>query len=194
MAFDGTYYKVYQFKKLFFQRASGAAIVETEFPWPNKLAPNGETQTFTWQGGAQRKDLVVLVAQRWTLDLDAVPSAAHASLFGKSEITDAGAADAYFDVSTLVGLGGGNDTGGVQVGMRAVANAIKGASEETIELNLWAPLCTVTLTQAMGLNTDGTADKTQYSISATKTAEDITGAAIVGASSSGEFFFIGEAA
>lgn len=194
MAFDGTYYKIYQFKRLFFQRASGAAIVETEFPWPNKLAPNGETQTFTWQGGGRRKDLKILVAQSWTLDLDAVPSAAHAELFDKDEITDAGAADAYFDVSTLVGFGGGSDTSGVQAGMRAVANALIGDSEETIELDLWAPLCTVTLAAAMGLNTDGTADKTQYSISATKTTEDITGADIVGASSDGEFFFIGEAA
>lgn len=194
MAFDGTYYKVYQFKRLFFQRASGAAIVETEFPWPNKLAPNGETQTFTWQGGGQRKDLIILVAQRWTLDLDAVASAAHADLFGKDEITDAGAADSYFDVSTLVGFGGGDDAGGVSAGMRAVANALAGDSEETVELNLWAPVCTITLAAAMGLNTDGTADKTQYSISATKTAIDITGADIVGASDDGEFFFIGEGA
>lgn len=194
MAFDGTYYKVYQFKKLFFQRASGAAIVETEFPWPNKLAPNGETQTFTWQGGGRRKDLVILLAQRWTLDLDAVDSAAHASLFDKNEITDPGVADAYFDISTLVGFGGGSDASGVQAGMRAVANALKGDSEETVELNLWAPVCTITLAAAMGLNTDGTADKTQYSISATKTTKDITGATIAGAASDGEFFFIGEGA
>jgi hypothetical protein len=194
MAFDGTYYKVYQFKKLYFQKNSSGTIVETEFKWPNKLAPNAETQSFTWQGGGQRKDLIILVAQRWTLDLDAVASAAHAGLFTKAEITDAGVADSYFDVSTLVGFGGGNDVSGVSVGMRAVANALAGDNETPIELNLWAPVCTLTLAAAMGLDTTSTADKMQYSISATKTTKDITGATIAGAASDGDFFFIGAGA
>lgn len=191
MAFDGTYYKVYEFKQLFFQKESGGAIVETEFPWPNKLTPSSDQVTYEWQGGGQKKKVIALVAQNWTIDLDAVPSAAHKSLFGKSEITDPGVADALFDVSTLVGFGGGNDTSGVTVGMRAVANALAGDGEDVVELDLWAPVCVVTLAAAMGLTSGGIGDKTQYAISATKTTVDITGGTITGASADGEFFFIG---
>src|ERR1051326_1291734 len=101
MAFDGTYYKVYEFKHVYFQKNNSGTISETEFRWPNKLTPSSEQQTYEWQGGGSKKKITRLVAQNGTLDLDAVPSAAHASLFGKAEITDAGVADSYFDVSTL---------------------------------------------------------------------------------------------
>lgn len=193
MAFDGTYLKVYEFKKVYFQYDSTGAIAETEFPWPNALKPSSETVEYVWQGGGSRKKVSVLIAQNWTLDLDAIPLAAHKSLFGKSEITDPGVADSYFDVSTMVGFGGGNDVSGVTRGMRAVANALAGDSETALEVVLWAPICTVTLSAVAGLSSGNVADKTQYSISATKTAVDITGATITGASSGGEFFFIGEA-
>jgi hypothetical protein len=192
MAFDGTYYKVYSFKKVYIQRNSTGTIVETEFPWPNALKPSSEQQTYTWSGGGAQKKVTVLIAQNWTLDLDVIPLSAHATIFGKAEVTDAGAADSLFDVSTLVGFGGGNDASGVSRGLRATANSYEGAMETAVEIALWAPVCTITLSQAMGLNTDGTADKTQYSFSATKTTVDITGATITGAASDGDFFFIGE--
>lgn len=194
MAFDGTYYKVYEFKKVYFQKNNSGTIVETEFQWPNKLTPASETQDYEWVGGGQKKKITLLVAQNWTLDLDAIPNAAHASLFSKAEITDAGVADSYFDVSTLVGYGGGNDASGISVGMRATANALAGDTEEVVTLDLWAPVCVLTLSSAMGLQSGNVADKTQYSISATKTTKDITNATIAGAASDGDFFFIGEAA
>jgi hypothetical protein len=194
MAFDGTYYKVYEFKKVYIQSNNSGAIAETEFPWPNALKPASEQQTYEWSGGGQKKKISLLIAQNWTLDLDAIPLAAHKTIFGKTEITDAGVADAYFDISTLVGFGGGNDAGGVTRGLRATANALGGATEEAVEINLWAPICTVTLSAAMGLSAGNIADKTQYSFSATKTTVDVTGATITGASSDGEFFFIGEGA
>lgn len=191
MAFDGTYYKVYTFKKVYIQRNSTGTIVETEFPWPNALKPASEQQTYEWSGGGQKKKVTVLIAQNWTLDLDAVPLAAHATIFGKSEIT-AGPETAKWDLSTMVGFGGGNDASGVARGMRCTANAYEGATETAIEVGLWAPVTTITLSQAMGLSTDGIADKTQYSFSATKTLVDITGATITGGSSDGEFFYVGE--
>lgn len=194
MAFDGTYYKIYSFKKLYIQSNNTGTIVETEFPWPNALKPSSENQTYTWSGGGARKIVNVLIAQNWTLDLDAVPLAAHKTIFGKTEITDAGAADAYFDISTLVGFGGGSDASGVSRGLRAVANSYEGATDTAVEFNVWAPVTTITLAAGPGLNTDGTSDKVQYAFSATKTAVDITGATITGASSDGEFFFLGESA
>lgn len=194
MAFDGTYYKVYELTKAYIQKNNAGTIVETELPWANKLTPASETTTYEWQGSGQKKKITLLIAQNWTLDLDAVPSTQHASLFGKSEITDAGAADAYFDVSTLVGFGGGNDAQGISVGLRAEANALGGATEEVVTVELWAPVTTMTLSAVMGLTAGQTGDKTQYSFSATKTAVDITGASIAGASSDGEFFFVGESA
>lgn len=194
MAFDGTYYKVYEFKKVYIQKNTTGTIVETELEWPNKLTPASETQTYEWQGGGSKKKITLLIAQNWTLDLDAVNNSQHASLFTKAEVTDAGAADAYFDVSTLVGYGGGNDASGITVGLRAVANSLMGDTETVQELNLWAPVCTMTLAAAMGLTSGNIADKMQYSFSATKTTVDITGATITGAASDGDFFFIGEAA
>jgi hypothetical protein len=192
MAFDGTYYKVYEIKRALIQRNNAGAIASTELKWANKLTPASETATYEWQGSNQKKKITLLIAQNWTLDLDALSLDAHAAIFGKAEITDAGAADALFDVSTMVGFGGGNDASGVSRGLYIVANALAGDTETVVELALWAPVCTVTLTQAMGLNSGGTADKTQYSFSATKTTVDITGTAIVGASADGEFFYIGE--
>lgn len=194
MAFDGSYYKVYEFKQVFFQKNNTGTISETEFHWPNKLTPSSEQQTYEWQGGAQKKKVSILIAQNWTLDLDVVDLAAHASVFSKSEVTDAGVADAYFDISTLVGFGGGNDAGGVSRGLRATAYAYAGATDTPVTLNIWAPVCTITLAAAMGLQSGNIADKTQYSISATKTLVDITGATITGAASDGDFFFIGAGA
>src|SRR5690349_13197433 len=183
MAFDGTYYKVYEFKQVFIQKNSTGTIVETELKWPNKLTPASEQQTYEWQGGGQKKKISILIAQSWTLDLDAVVNDAHKSLFTKSEITDAGVADAYFDVSTLVGYGGGNDAAGISVGLRAEANALAGVTDTVVTLNLWAPVCTLTLNSAMGLQSGNVADKMQYSLSATKTTVDITGATITGSAS-----------
>jgi hypothetical protein len=191
MAFDGTYYKVFSFKKVYIQRNSTGTIVETEFPWPNALKPSSEQQTYEWAGGGAKKKVSVLIAQNWTLDLDVIPLAAHATIFGKAEIT-AGPGTGSWDLSTMVGFGGGNDASGVSRGFRATANSYEGATDTAVEIAVWAPVATLTLSAAMGLNTDGTADKTQYSISATKTLVDITGATITGGSSDGEFFYIGE--
>lgn len=192
MAYDGTYYKVFEFKKLFFQYDSAGAIAETEFPWPNALKPATETQDYTWQGGGSRKKVTSLIAVNYTLDLDALPLSAHKTVFAKSEITDAGVADSYFDISTLTGFGGGNDVSGVTRGVRATANAYAGDTDVAVEITLWIPVATITLAQIAGFSSGNIADKTQYNISATKTAVDITGAAIAGASSGGEFFWIGE--
>jgi hypothetical protein len=192
MAFDGTYYKVYEFYKVYFQSNSTGTIVETEFPWPNALKPAYETQDYEWQGGATKKKVTALIAANWTLDLDAIPLSAHATLFTKAEITDAGAADAYFDVSTMVGFGGGNDVSGVSRGMRAVAYSYAGATDTPVHLNIWAPVATITLGAIGGLSTGNIGDKTTYNISATKTLVDITGATITGGSADGELFYIGE--
>ena len=192
MAFDGTYYKVFSLKHVYIQANNTGTITETEFKWPNAFKPSSETQDYVWAGGGAKKKVTVLVAQNWTLDLDAIDLASHATIFGKAEVTDAGAADAYFDVSTLVGFGGGSDASGVSRGLRVIADAYAGATDSAVQVSLWAPVCTITLAQAMGLNTDGIADKTQYSFSATKTTVDITGATITGAASDGDFFFIGE--
>lgn len=192
MAFDGTYYKVYEFARVYFQSNSTGTIVETEFPWPNALKPAYESQEYVWQGGAAKKKVTVLIAANWTLDLDVIPLSGHATLFTKPEITDAGAADAYFDISTMVGFGGGNDVSGVSRGLRAVAYSYAGATDIPVELNIWAPVSTVTLGAIGGLSSGNIADKTTYNISATKTAVDITGATITGGSSGGEMFYIGE--
>lgn len=188
MALD--YYKIYEFEQVFFQRSVSGAIVETEFKWPNKLTPQSELQTFQWEGGGQKKKIVVLTAQNWDLDLDAVPNAQHATIFGKGAITSG--VPATMVQNTAVGYGGGSDAGGVTVGMRAVANALRGDTEQVVKLDVWAPICTVTLAQAMGLQAGNIGDKTKYNISATKTTKDITGLTISGASSDGEFFFIAE--
>lgn len=192
MAFDGTYYKVYELKKVFFQHDNTGAIASTEFPWPNALKPATESQDYVWQGGGQRKKVTVLIAVNWTLDLDAIPLSAHKTVFGKSEITDPGTADSLFDVSTMVGFGGGNDVSGVTRGLYATAYALAGDTETALEIAIWAPICTITLGQIAGLSSGNTADKTTYNISATKTAVDITNTSIAGSSSGGEFFFIGE--
>jgi len=194
MAFDGLYYKVYEFYKVYIQSNTTGTIVETEFPWPNALKPAYESQDYEWAGGAAKKKVTTLIAVNWTLDLDVIPLAAHAGIFGKAEVTDAGAADAYFDVSTLVGFGGGNDTSGVTRGLRAIAYSYAGDTETAVNLNIWAPVCTITLGAVGGLSTGNVGDKTTYNISATKTAVDITAATITGAASGGDFFFIGEAA
>lgn len=191
MAFDGTYYRVYSLKKVYIQANSTGTIVETEFPWPNALKPASETQTYEWAGGGAKAKVVVLVAQNWTLDLDAIPLSAHATIFSKPEITG-GPETAKWDISTLVGFGGGNDAAGVSRGLRATANAYAGATGTSQEVALWAPVTTITLGQMGGLNTDGISDKTQYNISAVKTTVDITGATITGGSSDGEFFYFGE--
>lgn len=192
MAFDGLYYKVYEFARVYFQHDNAGSIAETEFPWPNALKPNYEQQTYTWQGGASRKIVNVLIAVNWTLDLDVIPLAAHATVFSKAEIT--AAPTAYFDISTMVGFGGGNDISGVSRGLRAVAYSYAGATETPVELNIWAPICTITLGAVGGLSSGNIGDKTTYNLSATKTAVDIAADAITGASSGGEFFFISEAA
>lgn len=194
MAFDGTYYKIYEFIAAYVQRNNAGAIAETSLQWPNRLTPGNETVTYEWQGGGQKKKVQLLIAVNWTLDLDAIDLASHAAIFSKAEITDPGVADAYFDVSTLVGFGGGNDKAGVTRGLRLVANALGGATEEVVSLNIWVPVATFTLAAVGGLSAGGVGDKMQYAISATKTAVDITGASIAGASSDGEFFFIGEGA
>lgn len=191
MAFDGLYYKVYEFAEVYFQHDNAGSIAETAFPWPNALKPNYEQQTYTWNGGAQRKKVDILIAVNWTLDLDAIPLAAHATVFGKAEIT---AAPATFDISTMVGFGGGNDAQGVARGLRAVAYAYAGDTETPVELNIWAPVCTITLGAIGGLSTGNIGDKTTYNISATKTAVDIAADAITGASAGGEFFYIAEGA
>lgn len=194
MAFDGTYYKIYEFTHLYVQKNNSGTIVETELHWANKLTPASEQQTYEWQGSGSKKKVSVLIAQNWTADLDAVDLAAHATIFTKAEVTDAGVADSYFDVSTLVGFGGGNDAAGVSRGMRAVANAYAGATDTPVTLNIWAPVCVWTLSASPGLQSGNVADKTQYSISATKTTVDITGATITGAASDGDFYFIGAGA
>ncbi len=193
MAFDGLYYKVYEFYKVFFQSNNAGTIVETEFPWPNALKPAYESQDYEWVGGAAKKKVTNLVAVNWTLDLDAIPLAGHATVFGKSEIT-AGPSTATFDISTMVGFGGGNDVAGVTRGLRAVAYSYAGDTEIAVNLNIWAPVATITLGAVGGLSSGNVGDKTTYNISATKTAVDIAGTAITGASSGGEFFYIAEAA
>lgn len=187
MAFDGTYLKVYEFTEVYFQHDNAGSIAETAFPWPNALRPNYEQQTYTWQGGAQRKIINLLIAVNWTLDLDAIPLLGHKTVFGKTEIT---AAPADFDISTMVGFGGGSDKSGVTRGLRAVANGLSGDGETAVEVNIWAPIATITLAAVGGLSSGNIGDKTQYSISCTKTAVDIAGDAITGASSDGEFFYV----
>lgn len=196
MAFDGLYYKVYELKKAYIQSSlGGTAITETELPWANALKPSSETVTYEWQGSNQKKKVSVLIAQNWTLDLDVVSLDGHAAIFGKAEITSAGnGGTAMADISTLVGFGGGNDAAGVTRGLRCIANALGGATDTVVELVLWAPVTTMTLTSAMGLSAGNIADKTQYSFSATKTRVDISGGTIAGSSSDGEFFYIGEQA
>lgn len=191
MAFDGTYLKVYEFTEVYFQHDAAGTITETEFPWPNALKPSQQTETFTWRGGGARKDVTVLSAVNFTLDLDAIPLAAHKTVFGKSEITAADVTPA--DISTLVGFGGGNDRGGVTRGIRAVAHAYAGDTETAVDMLIWIPVATITVSALPGLNAGGVSDKFQYNISCTKTAVDITGGAITGASSDGEYLFIGEA-
>ena len=191
MAFDGTYYKVYEFYKVYFQSNSTGTIVETEFPWPNALKPAFDSQDYTWQGGATKKKVSVLIAANWTLDLDVIPLSAHATAFSKPEITG-GPSTAYWDLSTMVGFGGGNDVSGISRGLRAVAYSYAGATDIPVSLNIWAPVATITLGSIGGLSTGNIADKTTYNISATLTAVDITGATITGGSSGGELFYIGE--
>lgn len=191
MAFSGTYLKIFEFTAVYFQSDLAGVITETKFPWANALKPAYEQQTFEWAGDAQKKKISILIAVNWTLDLDVIPLAAHRTVFGKAEIT---AAPAVFDKTTMVGFGGGNDGAGVTRGLRAVANAYAGDLETPVEVNIWAPITTITLAQIGGLSTSTIGDKTQYNISAKKTAIDIAGAAIAGASAGGEFFYIAESA
>ena len=190
MAFDGTYLKVYELASVYFQYDVAGTITEVAFPWANAIKPSQETETFSWRGSGARKDVTVLTAINWTLDLDAIPLAAHASLFGKSEITAADVSPA--DLSTMVGFGGGNDRGGVTRGIRATAHAYAGALDTAVNVGMWIPVATITLSGLSGFNAGAVADKFQYSISATLTAVDITNGAITGASSGGEYVFFYE--
>ena len=190
MAFDGTYLKVYDLRAVFFQYDTAGDIVEAEFPWANALKPSQQTETFTWRGSGARKDVTVLTAINWTLDLDAIPLSAHKTLFGKSEITAADVTPA--DLSTMVGFGGGNDRGGVTRGIRASAYAYAGTTDTAVQVGMWIPVATITLSALGGFGAGAVGDKFQYNISATLTTADITGGAISGASPGGEYVFFYE--
>lgn len=191
MAFDGTYLKVYELTNVYFQYDAAGTLTEVAFPWPNALKPSQQTETFSWRGGGSRKDVTVLAAVNYTLDLDAIPLAAHKTLMGGSEIT---AADGFSgDISTIVAFGGGNDVGGVTRGMRALAHAYAGDTEIAVDVILWMPIVTITVSALPGLNAGAVADKFQYNISCVKTAVDITGDTITGAPSGGAYLYVGEA-
>lgn len=192
MAFDGTYYKIYEFTEVIFQIDDGdGTFTPYSFAWPNKLTPNQETQNYTWQGGGQRKIINSLIAMGWTVDLDAMDLANHAAVFGAPEITAQTNMATILDLSTLVPVGTLADAQGVSVGMLAKGNALAGDTETTVGFALWAPVCTLTLTALPGLTSGNIADKPQYSISATRTAVDIAGIAITGAPATGAFAYIG---
>jgi hypothetical protein len=193
MAFDGLYYKIYEFTGLTFQKdAGGGTITDVAFRWPNKLTPAQETVTYEWNGGGSKYRLTSLQAMSWTLDLDAADLLRHQTLFGTAEIT------AYtgttLDISTMVPFGTLSDAAGAAVGMYATANALAGDAQTPVTLAIWAPLCTVTLTALPGLTSGAIADKMQYSITASRAEEDIAGNTITGAPTGGAFVYLAETA
>lgn len=190
---NNTYYLGYDLVDAIVQVDGGASITEYRLDYPNKINPSTEKDTLTWKGGGKTKKIETLASVNLTLDLDCFPLAAHQDIFSKAAIT--AAAGGGMTLTSIVPLGGGNDVGGVSIGLILDGNAIKvdtAGVETVVKLRFWYPVGTLTLSAPPAYGAGATADKWQYAFSASKTLVDINGGAITGAPVGGEYVYIGE--
>lgn len=165
------------------------AMTEVALAYPNQIEPSAERDTYEWRGGGVKKKLEALVGTTLAISLDCIPLSAHQTIFSKTAL---GALPSM--AAGGVGIGGGADTQGVSCGIRIEGNAIKNVdgAETTVEVGVWYPVGTLTLSAAPGQQSGQIFGKSQYSFSATKTATDILGGTIASVSSDGEFFIVAE--
>ena len=170
--------------------ATAKKINNYELDWANKIAAPSERDTYAWAGSHQKTQIELLARLSLALDLDCIPSEAHALIFSKSTISDTLVGS--MTAATAVGFGGGDDVQGVSVGMLLEGYALKGATETPISFSVWYPVGILTLSAAPGLTSGAVADKQQYLFSATRGASDVAGGTIANLSSDGEYYIIAE--
>jgi hypothetical protein len=165
-------------------------LTETQFHLAQKAGVSSETDSITWEGDNLKIKQEGLAGLTLQLDLDAVPTSAHRTVFGKGTITGTLAGG----LTSALGFGGGNDKGGVSVGVRLETDAIKVVNgvESSVVFGRYFPMGTLTLRGAGDVQTGAKMGLTSYSFAASRTAVDLLGVAIAGASSDGEFFYDGE--
>jgi hypothetical protein len=170
--------------------AAVLAIQEIEIAWPNQAQTQGENTQYTWEGGGNRKQITLLRDLNVTFASAAIPASAHAEIFDKPTITG----DLPGGMTNVRGYGGGNDKGGVSVGLRLEGYAIKSTAgvESTVDFARWYPQGTLTFTTPATQQTGQAAGTTGYTFSASRSIADIAGGAIGGAPTGGEFFYEGE--
>lgn len=163
---------------------------EISIAWPNQGSTESQNTDYTWEGGGDRKTLSLLRELRLNFSSAAIPAGAHAEIFGKTAITGS----LPGGMTNVKGYGGGNDKGGVSCGIRLEGYAIKNDNgvETTVDYARWFPSGQLTFTNPATQQTGQAAGTTGYSFSATRTATDLIGGAIAGASTGGEFFYEGE--
>lgn len=163
---------------------------ETQFFLAQKAGVSPENDSITWEGDNLKIKLESLAGLTLQLDLDAVPTSGHADVFGKTAITGV----LPGGMTSAQGFGGGNDKGGVSCGVRLETDAIKVVNgvESNVVYARWFPMGTLTLRGAGDIQTGAKMGLTSYSFAASRTAVDLLGDAIDGASSDGEFFYDGE--
>lgn len=165
-------------------------LTETRLAKANAFKPNTDTKTYQWEGDGEIEKIESLLGISYDFSPDCIPMSAHAAIFGHTAVTGGlpgGMTSAY-------GFGGGNDKQGVSCGLRLEGYAQKdvGGARTTVDFAQWLPVGTLTLKTPLGLATGSKFDQMTYSFTAKKTAVDLGGAAITGASTDGDFYFMGE--
>lgn len=165
-------------------------LVETAFALPQKATASPENDDITWEGGDQKIKQTIMSGMSVPLDLDAVQAGAHATLFGKAAITGS----LPGGLASAIGYGGGSDKSGVTCGLRLEGPAWKNTDgvETAVTFARWFPQGGLSFTKPSEFNTSAKAGQTGYSFTPIRTAVDLGGDAIEGASSGGEFYYDGE--
>lgn len=166
------------------------AIQEIEIAWPNQAQTQGENTQYTWEGGGNRKQITLLRDLSVTFASAAIPASAHREIFEKTTITGS----LPGGMTNVYGYGGGNDKGGVSIGLRLEGYAIKSTAgvESTVDYARWYPQGTLTFTTPATQQTGQASGTTGYTFAASRSTTDIAGGAIAGAPAGGEFFYEGE--
>ena len=172
---------------------SGSATIvpikQYELDWVNKIGAASEKDNYDWSGSNQKTHLEILSRITLTIDLDCIPIAAHAAIFGKTVLTEATLVGGMV-VGSAVGYGGGNDGQGATIGLFFEVAALESAGETVKSYGVWYPRGILTLSQAPGFTSGAVADKQQYNFSAIKGSTDIANGTIAGLSSDGEYYIV----
>lgn len=183
-------YYGYELTHAAIQIAGSPALEEVDLLYANTIEFQADETTLTFEGDAQSRQVFITSGMTALIRPDCITVEAAETIFNKTPVT----VGLPSGLARLTWYGDTTEAAGVTAGLIGEGYAIKedGGVEEVVEIRLWMPLGTLTLSGPPQLQTKQKAGQQTYRLAANRATTDVNGTALPGVPTGGAFYAIAE--